>query len=110
LYVTHFPGPKGKWPISTDGGNYPRWRADGRELYYIARDGKLMAAAVNGQGQEFEVSGVRPLFEVRTNAGGRYPFDVSADGQRFLVNTIIEATAQPPITLVVNWASALRTP
>jgi Tol biopolymer transport system component len=110
LYVTHFPGPKGKWPISTDGGNYPRWRSDGRELYYIARDGKLMAAAVNGQGQEFEVSGVRPLFEVRTNAGGRYPFDVSADGQRFLVNTIIEATAQPPITLVVNWASALRTP
>jgi Tol biopolymer transport system component len=110
LYVTHFPGPKGKWPISTDGGNYPRWRADGRELFYVARDGTLMAAAVNGQGQEFEVGGVRPLFGLRTNAGGRYPYDVSADGQRFLVNTIVETTTQPPITLVVNWASALRTP
>jgi hypothetical protein len=97
--------------VSAGGGSYPRWRADGRELFYLARDNKLMAAAVNGQGADFEVTGARPLFEIHSQGiGGRYPYDVSADGQRFLVNTIVEATAPPPITLVVNWAAGLRAP
>jgi serine/threonine protein kinase/Tol biopolymer transport system component len=107
VYVTRFPGPAGKWPISASGGNYPRWRNDGRELYYVARDGRLMAASVGSVGQEFSVGEVRPLFELRANLSGRYPYDVSKDGQHFLVNTIVEAAAPSPITLVVNWASAL---
>ena len=108
VYVTRFPGPSGKWLVSSGGGNYPRWRADGRELFYIARNGTLMAAAVNGQGADFDVNGTTPLFELHPGTGGGYPYDVSADGKHFLVNTIGEATAQPPITLVVNWASGLR--
>ena len=110
VYVTHFPGPAGKWPISSGGGDYPRWRADGRELFYLARNGTLMAAAVNGQGADFDVNGARPLFDVHPGTGGGYPYDVSADGQHLLVNTIVEATALPPITLVVNWAAGLRKP
>ena len=110
VYVTHFPGPSGKWPISTGGGTYPRWRADGRELFYVAPDGKLMAAGVNAQAGEFVVNGVRALFDIHPNVSGRYPYDVSADGQRFLVNMVVEAAAQSPITLVVNWAASLRTP
>jgi hypothetical protein len=108
IYVTRFPGPSGKWPVSTGGGNYPRWRADGRELFFMARDGKLMAASVNASGQEFLVSGERLLFSAHSSGSGRYPYDVSADGQRFLVNTIVEAAAPSPITLVVNWAAALH--
>jgi Tol biopolymer transport system component len=110
VYVTRFPGPTGKWPISSNGGNYPRWRADGRELYFIGRDGQLMAAQVSGARDDFSVGDVRPLFDLHPNLSGRYPYDVSKDGQRVLVNTIVEAAAPSPITLVVNWASALHQP
>jgi hypothetical protein len=110
VYVTHFPGPSGKWPISTGGGTFPRWRADGRELFYVTQNGKLMAAAVNGQASEFVVNAAKPLFDIHSNAPGRYPYDVSLDGQRFLANTIVEAATQSPITLVVNWAASLKQP
>jgi eukaryotic-like serine/threonine-protein kinase len=110
VYVTHFPGPAGKWPISSGGGDYPRWRADGRELFYLARNGTLMAAAVNGQGADFDVNGARPVLEIHPGSSAGYPYDVSADGQRFLVNTIVEAAPLPPITLVVNWAAGLQKP
>lgn len=108
VYVTRFPGPTGKWPVSTGGGNYPRWRADGRELFYMARDGALMAASVVNDGPEFVVHDARRLFPANATAAGRYPYDVSADGQRFLVNRVVEAPSASPITLVVNWLAALR--
>ena len=65
-----------------------------------------MAAAVNGAGSAFEVGTVRPLFDVRSG-GPRSVYDVSPDGQRFVVNTLVEEAAAVPITLVVNWATAL---
>jgi len=108
VYVTRFPGPSGKWPISSAGGSYPRWRGDGRELYYLARDGTMVAVRVNGQGAEFAVEGERRLFATHVATAGRSPYDVAADGQRFLVNTIVEAVAPSPITLVVNWSAALQ--
>ena len=110
VYVTRFPGPSGKWPISTAGGTYPRWRADGRELFYLARDGMLVAVPVNEQGTELVVGSERRLFATHASALGRSGYDASADGQRFLVNTVVEAAAPSPITLVVNWVAALRTP
>jgi Tol biopolymer transport system component len=110
VYVTHFPGPAGKWPISSGGGDYPRWRADGKELFYLARNGTLTAATVNGAGADFDVNGARAVLEIHPGSGGGYPYDISADGQRVIVNTIVEATALPPITLVVNWAAGLHKP
>jgi hypothetical protein len=109
VYVTRFPQPAGKWAISTGGGSYPRWRQNGRELFYVANE-RLMVASVNGEGRDFEVGSVQALFDLHTAGARRYPFDVSADGQRFLVNTIVEAPSQPPITLVVNWTAALPRP
>ncbi|MBI3048045.1 MAG: PD40 domain-containing protein [Acidobacteria bacterium] len=106
VYVVPFPGPGGKWQVSTAGGNWPRWRRDGREVFYLAPDNRLMAAAVDGQGPAFDVGAVRPLFGTRARPNRRYMFDVSADGQRFLINTLVEQAVQP-ITLVVNWP-ALR--
>ena len=113
VYVTRFPGASGRWPVSAGGGDFPRWRADGKELFYVARNGMLMAAAVNGAGADFDVNGATPLFELHPGTGGGflgYPYDVSADGKHFLVKTIVEATALPPITLVVNWAAGLHKP
>jgi hypothetical protein len=66
-----------------------------------------MAAAVNGRGTSFEVGAVRPLFDTR-QAGVRYAYDVTADGQRFLVNTAVEKADAAPITVVVNWTAGMR--
>ncbi len=109
VYVTSFPTSAGKWQISTGGGNLARWRRDGHEIFYLAPDNKLMAAQVNGQGSAFEVGPVRTLFQTRAKTvDTRYAYDVSADGQRFLVITPVEQTTSAPITLVVNWPGLLR--
>jgi len=74
-------------------------------------DNTLTSAAVNGEGANFEVGAVRTLFAVRPRpmiSLGDYPYDVSTDGQRFLVNTLIEETASAAITLVVNWTAGLK--
>jgi hypothetical protein len=108
VYVAPFPGAGGKWQVSIAGGDYPRWRRDGAEIFYLASDNKLMAAAVNGKGQNFEVGVVTQLFQTRavTRLGSHY--DVSADGQRFLINTRPEQTAAAAITVVMNWAAGLK--
>ncbi len=108
VYVAPFPGPGGKWQISTAGGDRPRWRRDGSEIFYLAPDNKLMAAAVNGKGANFEVGAVKPLFEARFVTGGRNQYAVSADGQRFLINTTPEQEATAPITVVLNWTAGLK--
>ena len=108
VYVKPFPGPGGRVQVSTTGGIFPRWRRDGKEIFFRSADNKLMAAAVSGQGSSFEVGDVRPLFPVRV--GGPFWFyDVSADGKRFLVNTAEEQPATSlPLTLVVNWTDLLK--
>jgi len=63
IYVAPFPGPGRKWRISTAGGDQPLWRSDGKEIFYISADRKLMTAEVTSKGDEFEVRSVRPLFE-----------------------------------------------
>jgi serine/threonine protein kinase/Tol biopolymer transport system component len=107
VYVAPFPGPGGKWQISTAVGTFPRWRRDGTEIFYLAPDNKVMAAAVNGKGSSFEVGAVKPLFEARALDPTRNSFAVSADGQRFLINTDPQTTSAP-ITVVLNWAAGLK--
>jgi Tol biopolymer transport system component len=106
VFVAPFPATGAKWQVSTTGGLYPRWRRDGKELFYRSLDNKLMAASVNGDGSSFEVGTVRPLFDVRP--GGPFWFyDVAPDGQHFLVNTAEQRTTSAPISLIVNWPAAL---
>ncbi len=114
VYVTPFPGGKGKWQVSTDGGSFARWRRDGKELFYLSGDGQIMAAEVNGTGSEFQVGTVHPLFQVLLKTGpSRYDltvtseqigYDVSTDGLWFAVNSPVDASASP-ITLVTNWTA-----
>ena len=70
-------------------------------------DDKLMAASVNGKGASFDAGAVKPLFQTRVT-GVRYEYDVSADGQRFLINTAPEQSASQPISVVVNWTAGLK--
>jgi serine/threonine protein kinase len=106
VYVQRFPGPGDKWLVSTAGGGWPRWRADGRELFYLAPDTSVVAVPVDGRGARFDVGAGRPLFKVRLRPLVRldaYPYDVTSDGQRFLINTFAEEATSSAITLVVNW-------
>ena len=109
VYVRNFPDQGGQWQISNGGGDHPRWRRDGRELFYIAADGKLMATEVNGSSGTFEFGIPKPLFGLRVNFGGSAsPYDVAADGQRFLAASLVEQDVAPPATVVLNWMAGLK--
>lgn len=114
IYVQSFPAGAGKFQISTSGGAQPRWWRDGKELFYIGADGRLMAVDVK-TAPGFEVSAPRALFEARMCAGfigsTYFRYDVSADGNRFLINQIAgswDASAAAPITVVVNWTAVSK--
>jgi Tol biopolymer transport system component len=105
VYVQMFPSPGGKSQVSTSGGSRPVWRRDGRELFYAAGDGKLMAVDVK-TGPKLEAGAPKPLFDTRLGVSGR--FDISPDGRRFLLaNTVGEADGTP-ITVIVNWYGELK--
>jgi Tol biopolymer transport system component len=111
IYVRPFPSSRGKWQVSTAGGGQPAWRNDGKELYYAAPDRKIMAVEIK-PGSDFSAGLPVPLFEAPIRLEGitesHSAFVASADGQRFLVNTINEEAAHVPITVVVNWAAELK--
>ena len=94
--------PRGKWQISTAGGEEPQWRRDGRELFYVAGN-KLMAVDVKTDGQSFEAGIPKRLFDVRMPSRVRNRYVVSKDGQRFLVNLPLEEASKAPIEVLVNW-------
>jgi Tol biopolymer transport system component len=109
VYVQSFPTPGGKWPISTSGGADPRWRRDGKELFFISSDRKLMAVDIQAE-STFQAGLPRPLFDVRVSGltDVRTHYAVAADGRRFLVNTIDETDVAAPITVVLNWTARLK--
>jgi len=108
VYVVPFPKADGRWQVSTAGGSWSRWRRDGKELFYLAPDNTLMAAAVDGENATFQVRAVRPLFNAPLDLDENlYPYDVSPDGQRFLMVTLAESSSTP-ITVVTNWAVDLN--
>jgi len=105
--VETFPRSDRKWPVSAGGGYEPRWRADGREIYYLSEDRKLVAVSV-GDGPSFGIP--KPLFQTRVHDrvnANRTHFVPSRDGQRFLVNVATD-TAASPITVVINWTATLK--
>jgi eukaryotic-like serine/threonine-protein kinase len=109
VYVQTFPAPGAKRTISVGGGAEPYWRRDGRELFYLAPDGTLMAVPVENHSDAFEVGRAVPLFQARIPADiitFRNHYAPSGDGQRFLVDS---ADDHEPISVVVNWTALLST-
>ena len=112
VYVQSFPAGGGKWQVSTGGGVQPRWRHDGKELFYVAPDGKMMAVPVEA-GATFEAGRPEALFQTRTFGlapSGSYSqqYDVTLDGQRFLINTDVSDVTAAPITVVLDWTAAIQ--
>ena len=106
VYVQSFPAGRGKWQISSHGGDQPSWRWDGKELYYIAADRSLVAVPIE-TGAAFNAGTPANLFAAHVSSNGiqddRNQYVASHDGRRFLIKTIDERAGQAPITVVVNW-------
>jgi hypothetical protein len=96
IYVQPFPGPGDKLPVSNGGGGSAQWRRDGRELFYVSADNRLMSVPVSSAGPTFHDKPV-PLFTLPPQS----EYAPSADGQRFLINKITEDAS--PITVLLNW-------
>ncbi len=105
IYVTSFPGAAGKWQVSRGGGTEPRWRGDGKEIFYIASSGMLMAVPVNGE-SVFATGTPTPLFQIYGRAPisstDVFTYDVAKDGKRFLVNRYVKPEHVPPLTILLN--------
>ncbi len=113
VYVTPFPNATSKWQVSSGGGAEPRWRRDGKELFYISGTGKLMAIAVKTTANDFASSWPQALFQthLRQPISGAelVSYDVSSDGQKFLINTKVdEPGAAVSLSIVLNWAAELE--
>jgi Tol biopolymer transport system component/tRNA A-37 threonylcarbamoyl transferase component Bud32 len=107
IYVQAFPGPGGKWQISTAGGGEPQWSPDGRELFYLSQN-RIMRVDVK-TGADFEAGIPEPLFGVALRpitTNNRYL--LSPDGKRFLLLSSLLQDSTPPTTVVVNWTAELR--
>jgi dipeptidyl aminopeptidase/acylaminoacyl peptidase len=111
VYVSPFPGFASKWQVSRGGGEEPRWRRDGKELYYLAPDGRLMAAEVKS-GAGFEAGFPSGLFVTHTrqpiSAMDFFSYDVTSDGQKFLVNTKVDTSNSAPLSVILNWSSEME--
>jgi Tol biopolymer transport system component/predicted Ser/Thr protein kinase len=114
IYIQAFPasaGPLtgGKWQVTAEGGIAPRWRADGKELYFVTPEyRKIMAAGIHEHGKDLEFDKPMELISVAMPSGNAYPYDVTADGQRFVVEEVTTNPRSAPLTIVLNWDAVLE--
>jgi serine/threonine protein kinase len=109
VYVQAFPVSQGKWQVSVRGGGAPQWSKNGKEIFYLAPDKKLMAVDVIATGSSVEQGIPKPLFDTYVdayNAPNRYA--ISNDNKRFLINTSADNDNSLPITVVLNWAEEMK--
>ncbi len=108
VYVSTFPEANGKWQVSTGGGQEPRWRRDGKELFFLSADGKMMSVPIVGT-TSFEAGTPVPLFTTHrrqpVSSQDVYSYDVTPDGQRFLIVTNVDQGPAAPLSITLNWAS-----
>jgi Tol biopolymer transport system component len=110
IFVQDFPAKGAKFQVSTAGGSDPRWRRDGRELFYLGGDGRIMSVSVD-VAPELKLGAPTPLFQTALMTfplPAQRRFGVSPDGQRFLVGVPLPGSTVPPVTVSVNWPSLLK--
>ncbi len=111
VYVTSFPVARGKYQVSSGGGEQPRWSADGKEIFFLSPDGKVVAVQVK-TGASFDAGPLVPLFqasarEIAANSE-QIMYDVDQTGQRFLINTSVKNVTTQPLSIVLNWNAGLK--
>jgi serine/threonine protein kinase len=108
VYIQPFPGGAGRWQVSTAGGFRPNWRKDGKELFYFTLDQQVVAVDVRQIGASLQLGTPHALFKATTVSGPTGPYSVSADGKRFLMNTVPPQSVTEPLTLITNWTADLK--
>ena len=107
VYVQPFPATGARWRISRAGGRQPLWRDDGKELFFVAEDGKFFAVDILAQRGRFDYGVPHFLFDLPANVfNARNSYVPSRDGQRFLVNMLRDAV-DAPITVIHNWPATV---
>ncbi len=108
IYITPFPGGGPKWQVSTTGGIYPKWRGDGKELYFITYGGNMTAVDVATTAASVTLGTPHVLFTTTLEGLNWGPYDVSRDGKQFLLNGTAAQDSDTPLTLVTNWLSEIK--
>jgi len=107
VYVQAFPSSGEKWLISSGGGGLPLWREDGKELFYVTDDGKVMSVEMKTD-SSFEGVVPKQLFQTDIKRESGYPYAVAPDGSRFLINTPADASNPAPMIVILNWTATLK--
>jgi len=107
VYVTHFPSGQGRWQVSQNGGTFPAWSQNGKELWFTGTDLTLRVAEVNPKSTEFEMQPVQNMFQINYVTPVGTPYDVSPDGQKLIFSTFPESVSTPMV-LVTNWTAELK--
>jgi Tol biopolymer transport system component len=109
VYVQGFPAGGSKWQVSSNGGDWVRWRKDGQELFYVAPDRTVMSVVVIPSSSSLEFGTSSALFALPAtfDINVTYPYDVMPDGQRFLALDPATDAEEPPLTVIVNWRADL---
>jgi hypothetical protein len=107
VYIDSFPTPGRRTRISSEGGQYPQWAPNGRELFYMSASAMLMSVPLTFIGDRVEPGTARALFRLPAVDNGRQPFDVAPDGQRFLVRAVPSEMGRT-LTAIINWPALLR--
>ena len=105
VYVAAFPNPAGKWLIGA--GLWPRWSRDGNELFFVDPANRLTAVSITPNGDALTVGATTPLFQLLSSARVGYPYDVSPDGQKFVLDTS-EQVSGGSLKLLINWPAIAR--
>ena len=110
VYVQSYPASDdAKWQVSADGGNFAKWRRDGKELFYLAPDGRLRASSVRAAGKGLEFGAPATLFRILEPFGVHtYNYDVAPDGQRILTPTPATANSSSGLTVILNWQGGVN--
>jgi Tol biopolymer transport system component len=108
VYVVPFGHDGIKRQVSTNGGDLPHWRADGKELFYLAQDNKMMSAAIVESATSLEIGKIQTLFQTRATTTPSWTYDVTADGKKFVILSRDPQAGVGPVTLITNWLALLR--
>jgi Tol biopolymer transport system component len=107
VYVTSFPSGTGRWQVSGEGGTFPVWRGDGKEIFYFGYDSQLHAVETIPGREGFEIGRSQTLFPARSMTPLFAPYDVTPDGQRFLIALPL-ASESSPLVLISDWKAELK--
>jgi eukaryotic-like serine/threonine-protein kinase len=108
VYIVPFPKGNGKWQVSTNGGREAHWRRDGKELFYISADQKLMSVDIHENGPSLVIGNPQPLMQLNPAVVPGTTYDASGDGSKFIVLSLTQEVTAEPITLVTNWTALLQ--